>query len=57
MSVLSNQTNKTKPNQNFTSYTPNETKGKEMPRNQKPNGINAKRDFPVPLDLLPGSQC
>ena len=25
--------------------------GKVMPRNQKPNGVNAKRDFPVPLDL------
>ena len=25
--------------------------GKLMPRNQKPNGINAKRDFPVLLDL------
>ena len=25
--------------------------GKVMPRNQKPNGIKAKRDFPVPLDL------
>ena len=25
--------------------------GKVTPRNQKPNGINAKRDFPVPLDL------
>ena len=23
-------------------------------RNQKPNGINAKCDFPVPLDLKPG---
>ena len=28
--------------------------GKVMPQNQKPNGINAKRDFPVPLDLRPG---
>ena len=27
--------------------------GKLMPRNQKPNGINAKRDFPVLLDLKP----
>ena len=27
---------------------------KVMPRNQKPNEINAKYDFPVPLDLLPG---
>ena len=26
--------------------------GKVMPR--KPNGINAKRDFPFPLDLWPG---
>ena len=52
--------------------TPDETKVKEMPRNQKPsdksdpkdnkvtlrnqkpNGINAKCDFPVPLDLKPG---
>ena len=25
--------------------------GKLMPRNQKPKGINAKRDFPVRLDL------
>ena len=25
--------------------------GKVMPRNQKPNGINAKRDFPLLLDL------
>ena len=28
--------------------------GKVMPKNQKPNGINAKRDFPVQLDLRPG---
>ena len=28
--------------------------GKVMPRNQKPNGINVKRDFPVRLDLRPG---
>ena len=28
--------------------------GKVMPKNQKPNGINAKRDFPVQLDLQPG---
>ena len=28
--------------------------GKVMPQNQKPNGINAKHDFPVPLDLRPG---
>ena len=28
--------------------------GKVMPQNQKPNGINAKCDFPVPLDLRPG---
>ena len=27
---------------------------KVMPQNQKPNGINAKHDFPVPLDLWPG---
>ena len=27
--------------------------GKAMPPNQKPNGINAKRDLPVPLDLRP----
>ena len=25
--------------------------GKVMPKNQKSNGINAKHDFPVPLDL------
>ena len=25
--------------------------GKVMPRNQKPNAINVKRDSPVPLDL------
>ena len=25
--------------------------GKVMPQNQKPNGINAKCDFSVPLDL------
>ena len=24
---------------------------KVMPRNQKPNGVNAERDFPVPLGL------
>ena len=28
--------------------------GKMMPRNQKPNGINAKCDFPVQLGLRPG---
>ena len=28
--------------------------GKVMPRNQKPNSINTKRDFPAPLDLGPG---
>ena len=28
--------------------------GKVMPRNQKPNGINVKRDFPFPLALRPG---
>ena len=28
--------------------------GKVMPENQKSNGINAKREFPVPLDLRPG---
>ena len=25
--------------------------GKVMLRNQKPSGLKAKRDFPVPLDL------
>ena len=25
--------------------------GKVIPRNQKPNGMNAKRNFPVPVDL------
>ena len=56
MSGHSNKINKTKPNQNLPagSHIPNETKGKEMPRNQKPSGINAKHDFPVPLDLRPG---
>ena len=74
MSACSKQTNK--PNQTRTSparsHTPNETKGKEMPRNlkkkkkvagvppkdgkvmprhQMPNGISAKHDFRVPLDL------
>ena len=28
--------------------------GKVTPRNQKPNGISTKCDFPVPLDLWPG---
>ena len=28
--------------------------GKVMPRNQKSKGINAKRGFPVSLDLQPG---
>ena len=28
--------------------------GKVMPRNQKPNGIKIKHDFPVQLDLWPG---
>ena len=28
--------------------------GKVMPPNQKPNGINAECDLPVPLDLRPG---
>ena len=28
--------------------------GKVMPKSQKPNGINAKCDFSVPLDLWPG---
>ena len=28
--------------------------GKVMPKNQKPNGINAKCDFPVQSDLQPG---
>ena len=28
--------------------------GKVMPRNQKPNSINVKRDIPVRLDLRPG---
>ena len=27
--------------------------GKVMPQNQKPNGINAKRDLPVQLGLRP----
>ena len=27
---------------------------KVMPRNQKPKGIDAKHDFPVPLILRPG---
>ena len=31
--------------------------GKMMPRNQKPNGIKAKHDFLVPLDLRPGRVC
>ena len=44
-------TNQTKPEFHQPRVTPNETKGKEMPRNQKPKGINAKRDFPVQLDL------
>ena len=48
----------TKPNLTRTSpaksLTPSETKGKEMPRIQKSNGINAKCDFPVPLDPRPG---
>ena len=29
-------------------------RGKVMPRNQKPNGINVKCDIPVRLDLRPG---
>ena len=28
--------------------------GKVMLRNQKPSGLKAKRDFPVPIDLRPG---
>ena len=52
------QTKPTKPKRTRTSparsHTPNETKGKEMPRNQKPKDINVKCDFPVLLDLWPG---
>ena len=28
--------------------------GKVMPKSQKPNGINAECDLPVPVDLQPG---
>ena len=57
MSACSNQSNKTR-NSPAGSHTPNKTKVKVMPRNQKPNGINAKRDFPrSPRPATWQSQC
>ena len=57
MSACSNQTNKTR-NSPSGSHTPSKMKVKVMPRNQKPNGINAKRDFPrSPRPATWQSQC
>ena len=43
MSVQSNQTNKSKPNQNFTGVTLQMKQKAEMPRNQKPSNKSAPK--------------